>query len=111
MSSRAHVNQSSACSATAEYLDENNKPFVPALVKYKVDDISNGRNVVPYTDIAGPGISSRVTITSEQNAMLAAHLRETRRITFEVTAPGGDIQYPFAEYDLVRTSPLDGDPP
>lgn len=108
---RARVNQSSECYATAEYFDDQKQPFIPAIVRYKVDDITNDRNVVPYTDIAGPGTSSRVSITSSQNAMVNGGHRETRRVTFEVTAPGGGVQYPNAEYDLIRTHPASGDPP
>lgn len=109
--SRKIVNQSSECFATAEYFDDKKLPFIPAAVRYKVDDLTNARNVVPYTDIAGPSTFSRIAVTSSQNGMLDGHERETRRVTFEVTAPGGGVQYPNAEYDLIRTHPSPGDPP
>lgn len=103
--SRTRVNELSECYATAEYFDVDKVPFTPALVRYKVDDLTHNALIVPYTPIVGPGTFTRVAITSPQNAMMNGGLSETRRVTFEVTAPGGGITYPCVEYDLVRTNP------
>lgn len=104
--SRKVVNQSSECYASCICLDVANEPFVPANLRYKIDNISDDINVVPYTDIAGPTASTRIAVTASQNAMSNGGLRETRRVTFEVLAPGGGITRPYADYDLVRTNPL-----
>jgi hypothetical protein len=104
--SRTNINELSACFATCECLDEQKQPFAPAILRYKVDDVSNGINVVPYTTIPGAASIAKVTISSAQNAMNAAsELQETRRVTFEVTAPGGNVAYPYQDYDIVRTNP------
>jgi hypothetical protein len=105
--SRVRINQSSGCYATAECFDDRRVAFVPTSLRYKIDDVTNGVAVLAYTDISGPTPVTRVPISAAQNAMTSGpHLRETRRITFEVIAPGGDMQHPYAEYDLVRTNPL-----
>lgn len=101
--SRTCINERSECYATATYIDVDKVPFTPTAVRYRVDDLTNQVNVVPWA-ILVPGLFNRITITSAQNGMSVneKHTRETRQIVFEITAPGGGVRNVNAEYDLVR---------
>lgn len=103
MAPRTHVNEGSACYPVFTYEDQNGNPLIPASVIYKVDDLTNGVNIVPITAIVTPGLTNQVTITAAQNAMNSASLvSERRRVTVNVTAPGGDFRVDVQYYELRR---------
>lgn len=106
MAARPSFKELSSCYATATYFDDQGVPFTPASVRYRLDDLSNEVSVLPWTVVPSPGLSTRLTITSQQNAMSAnnSRKREIRRVTFEVTNVAGDVRYDNAEYDLIRST-------
>lgn len=103
MSSRTVINEASECYAVCAYKDENGVAFTPNGVRYRVDDITNGVIIVPWTSISGLSTSNRVTITATQNNMSAGKRnRETRQVAFEVTPMGATPRISVAYYDLLR---------
>lgn len=96
------INDGSECYVDAEFFDVNGIPYVPSSLQYRVDDLTNGVPVVPWTAIS---VSQQVTVTipTAANTMnTASPRRERRQFLMMVGIPGGTFQYPDTTYALVR---------
>ena len=103
---RTVVNEQSACYVNASHYNDLGEPLVPSAVDYRIDDVTNGRAILPWTSLS-PSTLQRVLITSAQNAMDTVRIRsrEIHRITFRVVAgTTPETTYPYVELDVVRSS-------
>jgi hypothetical protein len=99
---RACYLEQSACRVTATYYDSTGTPFVPNAVSYRVDDVTSGANIVPWTTLT-PDLTNTVTITSTQNAMIStSRASEAHQVLFQITDGTGNVSYADVEFDLIR---------
>jgi len=102
--------QSSACQVTASFSDASGNPFTPAALSYRVDDVTSGEPIVPWTPIT-PAASITVVVTSVQNALLSlTRLFEEHQLTLQITDGSGNLTYAPARWLLRRIfGPVPGD--
>jgi len=96
------INDGSECYVDAEFFDVNGDPYVPSSLEYRVDDLTNGISVLPWTPIS---VAQEVTITlpTTVNTMNAqSPRRERRQFLLQVGIPGGTFQFVDTTYALVR---------
>jgi len=68
------------------FIDENRRPFVPGSVRYRLDDITDGRNqqILDWTSVLTPDSSIEILIPSSANLILNdSNTYETRLLTVE----------------------------
>lgn len=97
------VEELSTCFVTAKYFDQNGNPYTPINVNYKVDDLTNEINIIPWTPVVTPGLSNVITIPAANNAMTnSVNKIEKRQVTVQAIAPGGAQKYDPIVYDLLN---------
>ena len=104
MANPQRINELSASYVTAAYFDQNGNPYIPAAVSYKLDDVTNDVNIIPWTVFSTSGTTSdQIPIPSASNALtVATNLTERRQVALKITAPGGVIRYDRVFYDLLN---------
>mgnify|MGYP001548383624 CR=1 FL=1 len=98
------VNDLSVCYVTAAFFDQSNNPAVPVSLNYRIDDVTNESNILPWTALSPTDTSITVTVTSAQNAMSDNddNISETRQVLFKATGTDGQPYYVPFYYDLRR---------
>jgi hypothetical protein len=77
-------------------------PFTPNALRYRVDDVESGGNIVPWTGIK-PADINQVMVPSFQNSILSfTRLFETHQILFQITDTNGGVFYARGLYDILR---------
>jgi hypothetical protein len=93
--------EQSAVFIAIDYFDSTRFPYLPVAVQYRVDDLTSGNNIVPWTTI-GPQVANLVTVTSPQNALVSlTRCQECHQVLFAITDDEG-INYARAVYELIR---------
>lgn len=119
---QACYDQASSCFVSAAYFDSDGNPFVPAAASYRVDDVTSGEPIVPWTSLnenntaggnwtagsdvtAGSGAptsTNLISITSVQNAMISVTRPfEVHQLTVQVTDSAGNQFYENVKF-LIR---------
>lgn len=103
MANPTTVTRGSECFITATYLTNTGVGFVPAAVSWRLDDLTNQKQLQTWTPIPGPTLSDTITIPSTLNVMsVATDTVEKFQVTFKVTTPDGNYRYDTIVYDLVN---------
>lgn len=97
------VIEGSALDLDLTHLDKARALQAPTTLKYRIDDVTNNRQVLDWTTVVTPLSTNTVTITGAQNVLLRRHVnRQKMQVSVKTTSSSGDIlQAPFY-YDLVR---------
>lgn len=96
------IDDGSECYCTASFFDANGVAYTPSSLSYRVDDLTNGVNVVALTTVT-PAPVVTITITSVQNTMNAASkTTERRQVLLQVGIPGGSQRFDDMTYVLLR---------
>ena len=83
------VNEGSQIFITATHLDKLEAPTQPTSLRYRIDDVRAGTQILDWTAIVvgSPGTSHEITVTAAQNAMLNTLLAvEAKELTLETTS-------------------------
>ena len=96
-------NEGSACFLDLTHLDKNDALLAPTTLKYRIDDVSNNREVLGWTAVSTPSSTNSITITDTQNALFSrSRDKELRQVTVKTTdAQDNDNQEDFF-YEVVR---------
>lgn len=90
------------CYVDAEFLDINGIAYTPSSLQYRIDDLTNGVPVLPWTTVV-PSQAVTITIPTTVNTMnVLSKLRERRQFLLQVGIPGGTFQNVDTTYALVR---------
>lgn len=93
----------SECYLSASFLDVNGNPYTPSSLSYRVDDLTNGVNVVSDTPVTPTGATAMITLSSNVNTMNAASAgTEERQVRLKVGVPGGSFRNDTIQYRLIR---------
>jgi len=63
------VNEKSPIFMTVNFTDENGAPLVPTSVDWRLDDMTNNTEIVPWTVFAGPASTMTLTILGSNNVI------------------------------------------
>ena len=86
----------------AKFTDQNGVPYIPASLRYRIDDLTNNSQVLDWTSIPAAA-AVVITIPSELNELtVLSDTVEIRQVLLEVTAPGGAIRYDPITYNLIK---------
>ena len=97
------VNEGSTLDLDLTHLDKNRVLQIPTTLKYRIDDLTNIREVLDWTTVSAPGSTNTIIITAAQNALFSRRTkRQKMQITVKTTSSSSaDLQEDFY-YDLIR---------
>ena len=79
------VNEQSALFLRFSFFDEADSPIEPATIEWRVDDITNGVEVVDWTSIVTPNEVVVVSVSGQTNLIAdQSHTFELRRVTVRI---------------------------
>ncbi len=71
------VNEKSPLFMTMNFKDELDAPLVPSTVEWRLDDKTNGVEIVPWTNLPGPADTMTMVIPGDNNVIDDAdHIQE-----------------------------------
>lgn len=91
-------------SSTAEFvwLNADKIPEAPASLRYRVDNLSDYRSLVPWTAVDDPQAETTITIPPGVNAMTHQWTdRQWMQVTAEATMDDGSVQLQLWVYELI----------
>jgi hypothetical protein len=102
------INQLSQCYVTINYLDENDNPFTPSAVSWRVWDGTNNVLLQDWTAIGGTlGTSSQIIIPPTLNQLGSEdNPNELRVVIFQITLIATVIRYDFQGYTIIAVPTL-----
>jgi hypothetical protein len=91
--------EGSACLVNVAYFNQYGEPFVPNAVRYRVDDVTSGQNIVPLMGIGPIGTTSQVVITAGQNSMISlTRPWEQHQVLLQITDGLGQVYQAKADF-------------
>lgn len=85
------------------HLDKDKALAVPSALSYRIDDLTNHREVLANTTVSTPGSTNTITITEAQNALFGrSQQRERRQVTVKTTDSAGSVVKSIHIYTLIR---------
>jgi hypothetical protein len=89
----------------AAYFDSTRLPYLPSAVQYRIDDLTSGDNILPWTALKA-NYSTPITVTSEQNALISlTRMHECHQVLIAITDDEG-TNYARVVFDLLRVPGL-----
>lgn len=93
------VNERTTRYLTAAFRSKTGTPAAPASVTYRVDCLTTGQNVRPWSAVT-PGASVEIVLDADDNALrVASNERELRRVTVVASYGAGASDQVVAEND------------
>lgn len=85
------------------HLNKDKVLSAPTTLQYRIDDITNNRQVLDFTTVTTPGSTNTIEITAAQNALNGrGDQKELRQITVKATDSAGSIAQDVFFYTLIR---------
>ena len=97
------INEGSAVDLDLTHLDKNRALQTPTTLRFRIDDLTNHRQVLDWTDVVTPGNTNTLSITGAQNELFTRRTkRQKMQVSVKTVSASGEIdQTPFF-YDLIR---------
>lgn len=87
------VNEMNTSYVAVDFRDKRNRLAVPTAVSYRIDCLTTGAQVKPWTAIDPPAASVEIVIAAAENAILGGNERERRVVTvIAAYGPGSEDQ-------------------
>jgi len=97
------VNEGSAKDLVLTHLDKDKVLSAPTTLKYRIDDLTNGREILDWTNVPTPGTTNTITITDTQNALFTRSKdKERRQVATKTVSSSGQTNQENFIYDLIR---------
>lgn len=97
------INEGTTAILEVTYLDKDRANITPSAVSYRVDDLTNAREVLDWTSISTPTTSDTITVTGAQNAVNSrSQEKELRQVTVNSTDSSSNVVQEIFIYTLVR---------
>ena len=94
------VNEGSSASFTVAFLDEDGASTTPTAVRYRIDCVTTGAEIVTWTSLT-PGATVSVPLTAAAHVMQAeTNTRESRRVTVEASYSSDGKLVDYEDYTL-----------
>ena len=75
-----YVKEGTTYYVEATFKDKGGSPVAPASARYRIDCLTNGQQVLDWTDIGAPQAVHELTIKPSQNLIINAASRGERRL-------------------------------
>jgi hypothetical protein len=96
-------NESSTVLLNLTHLDSSKVLAAPTTLTYRIDDLTNNRQVLDWTTVATPGTTNTVTVTPAQNALYNRTIpQELRQITVKTVDSSSNETLDIFHYRLTR---------
>lgn len=97
------INEGSAIDLDLTHLNKSRVLTAPTTLRYRIDDLTNHREVLDWTVVPTPGSTNTLSITGAQNTLFARRVkRQKMQVSVKTVSPTSEIdQTPFF-YDLIR---------
>lgn len=96
-------NEASTVLLPLKHLNQDGALFTPSTLKYRVDDLTNNRQVLDWTVVSTPSTTNTLTITSTQNALYnRSKPKEVRQVTVYALDSSGNESNDVFHYTLIR---------
>lgn len=110
-SSPTPINEKSDAFVQLTYADIYGDPYVPQDVQYRIDDVTNDVEILPWTQISTQATLDSPTDTIQIPASLNVlqsqnNSQELRQVIVRVTAPGGAVRNDPQFYSLINRQGL-----
>ena len=100
---KVDTNEGGTVLVTVTYLDKDKANITPSTVTYRIDDLTNDREVLDTTSVSTPSTENTITITPAQNALYTrSRERELRQVTVKATDSAGAVSKQQFYYTLIR---------
>ena len=97
------TNEGGTVLVTVTFLDKDRVNIVPTTVTYRIDDLTNDREVLAETTVTTPALENTITITPAQNALNGrSQPRELRQVTVKAVDSAGAVSKQQFYYTLIR---------
>ena len=84
-------------------LDKDKVLTTPSNLEYRIDDITNNRQILDWTDVPTPSSTETITITPANNQLRSrSATTETRQVTTNTTDSSGNVSQDIFIYRLIR---------
>jgi hypothetical protein len=110
-SSPAPVTEKSDCFLQATYSDIYGKGYIPQDVQYRIDDVTNDVEILPWTSYTTQATadnpSDTIQIPASLNTLQSQNnSQELRQVIVKVTAPGGASRNDPIYYSIINRQGL-----
>ena len=97
------INEGSTAIVEVTYLDKDKAKITPSTVSYRIDDLTNVREVADWAAIAVPSTTNTITATPAQNQLNnRSQEKELRQVTVNATDSSGNVVQQIFIYTLIR---------
>lgn len=97
------VNEGSAKDLVLTHLDASRAPAAPTTLKWRLDDLTNSREIVDWTNVSTPGTTNTIPLTGAQNALFTrSKEKERRQVGVKTVSSSGEENQENFIYDLIR---------
>lgn len=97
------LNESGELLLDLTHLNASKVLEAPTTLSYRIDDLTNSRQVLDWTSVATPGSTNTITVTKAQNAFNSRAVdRELRQITVNAVDSAGNESNDIFIYTLIR---------
>ena len=84
-------------------LNKNKVLAAPTTLQYRLDDLTNAREVTDWTTVATPATTNTIELTPTQNTLNGrGQKKELRQVTTKTTDSSGSVVQVIFTYNLVR---------
>ena len=104
---REYVEANSTFVQPYSFADRNLDAQTPSSIRYRIDDLTNDREILDWTAIGSPAARGEITVTSAQNAPYTDYTdEELRQITVEGTVGGAPYlrTYYYVLFRILRAA-------
>ena len=99
-----NVNEGTAKDLELTHLDKTGALQAPATLKYRIDDLTNGREILDWTIVPTPASKNTIQITAAQNQLQTRNNKvEQRQVAVKTIASTGEETQQNFIYDLIRS--------
>lgn len=91
------VNEKSPLYMTMVFTDENDAPFVPTTIEWRLDDREDDSEIVAWTALGSPASTMNVTIPASNNIIVTETKTRERR-SFGIRIDDGLLAEAHAEF-------------
>lgn len=96
-------NEGSTIVFSARHLTNEKVLRTPSTLKWRLDDLTNNREIVDWTEITGPSSTNEITISRENNAKYSRQQeKELRQLTIYTEDSNGNDAQDIFHYTLIR---------
>lgn len=102
------INQHSTFFVSSSFTDKDGQPLVPNTVDYRIDDLTNGQEVLDWTSVT-PASTVEITVLGSYNQIIkSSNLKEVKCITVRINEGTDAEARDELQYNVLNKAPSPG---